>query len=535
MSNERQGGNRPSDEAAAAQARIEALEAARRALGDEVRAAAVARQHSAGKLSARERIAALVDPGSFQEIGAFIEPKRDTFDTDHLQAPADGVVTGYARVDGRPICLAAFDYTVLGGSNGRIGGHKFEKLAEQALEHGHPFVMLLDGGGHRIQEGLDSRHFAEGARFFQAMMDLSGWVPLVAAMMGPGFAGPSNFAGLADFVVMVRGTATMGIAGPALVRAGTGEVVDKDELGGADVQVDRNGLADLGVDSDAQALAAIRSYLSYLPSNAAQPAPITACDDPVERRDESLLTAVPGNSRRAYDVRKVVGAIVDRDSVFEIKPTHAKNLVTCFARMNGRPVGIIANQPMHIAGTLDSPACEKGAHFVSVCDAFGLPLVYLIDLPGFMLGSGAERSGLARRSARLLFELGQASVTRVSVVLRKGYGLGYIAMCGGRSFDADLCVAWPTAEICAMSVEGAVDVAYQKQVAAAADPAARRAELIGRFREQLGALHAAGHFGIDDVIDPRDTRPLLIATLDRCGPRKRNQRRLNRRHAISPI
>lgn len=523
------------DEAAAARARVEALQAARAALGDEGRAQAVARQHAAGKLSARERIALLADPGSFQEIGAFIEPKRDTFDTGHLQAPADGVVTGYARVDGRPVCLAAFDYTVLGGSNGRIGGHKLEKLAEQALEHGHPFVMLLDGGGHRIQEGLDSRHFAEGSRFFHAMVQLSGWVPVVAAMMGPGFAGPSNFAGLADFVVMVRGTSTMGIAGPALVKAGTGEVVDKDELGGAHVQADRYGIADLAADSDAQALEAIRRYLSYLPASAAEPAPVLACDDPAQRRDESLLTAVPGNSRRAYDMRKVIGAIVDRDSVFEIKPGYAKNLVTCFARLDGRPVGIVANQPLHIAGTLDAAACEKGAHFVSVCDAFGLPLVYLIDLPGFMLGSGAERSGLARRSARLLFELGQASVTRISVVLRKGYGLGYIAMCGGRSFDADLCVAWPTAEICAMSVDGAVDVAYQKQVAAAEDPAAKRAELIARFREQLGAMHAAGHFGIDDVIDPRDTRPLLIATLQRCGTRKRNLRDIGKRHAISPI
>ncbi len=531
----RPGGAAQEDEAAAALARVEALQAAREALGDAARAQAVARQRAAGKLTARERIALLADAGSFQEIGAFIEPKRDTFDTGDLQAPADGVVTGYARIDGRPVCLASFDYTVLGGSNGRVGGHKLEKLADQALEHGLPFVMLLDGGGHRIQEGLDSRHFAEGFPFFTTMVQLSGWVPVVAAIMGPGFAGPSNFAGLADFVVMVRGTSTMGIAGPALVKAGTGEIVDKDELGGAQAQADRYGIADLAADSDAQALAAIRGYLSYLPANAGEPAPVRACDDPAQRRDESLLAAVPGNSRRAYDVRKVVAAIVDRDSVFEIKPTYAKNLVTCFARLDGRPVGIVANQPLHLAGTLDAPACEKGAHFVSICDAFGLPLVYLIDLPGFMLGSGAERSGLARRSARLLFELGQASVTRMSVVLRKGYGLGYIAMCGGRSFDADLCVAWPTAEICAMSVEGAVDVAYQKQVAAAEDPAARRAELIGRFREQLGAMHAAGHFGIDDVIDPRDTRPLLIATLQRCGPRKRNLRGSGRFHAISPI
>jgi propionyl-CoA carboxylase beta chain len=382
---------------------------------------------------------------------------------------------------------------------------------------------------------LDSRHFAEGSQFFQQMATMSGWVPVVSAMMGPGFAGPSNFAGLSDFVVMVRGSSTMGIAGPALVKAAIGETIDMDSLGGAQVQTDRHGLADLAADSDTEVLALIRRYLSYLPSNAQQPAPVVDGTDPPDRRDESLLSVVPENSRRAYDIRKVIGSIADAESVFEIKPGYARNLVTCFARFGGRPVGIVANQPLHLAGTLDAPACEKGAHFVSICDAFGLPLIYLIDLPGFLLGSAAERSGLARRSARLLFELGQASVTRISVVLRKGYGLGYIAMCGGRSFDADLCVAWPTAEICAMSVEGAVDVAYQKRISAAADPAAARAALISNFRQQLGPMHAAGHFGIDDVIDPCDTRPIIIATLERCGARKQHQRRTARHHAISPI
>lgn len=517
------------------EAPIETVRRARQALGDEARAAAIARQHAAGKLSARERIAKLTDAGSFQEIGAFIEPKRTTADTEALHAPADGVITGYAKIEGRSVCVAAFDYTVLGGSNGRVGGAKLDKLAEQALEHGYPIVLLLDGGGHRIQEGLDSAHFASGSRFFQTMARMSGWVPVVAAIMGPGFAGPSNFAGVSDFVVMVRGTSTMGIAGPALVKAGTGEEFDNESLGGAQVQVDRYGLADVGADSDEHALELLRRFLSYLPSNAGQPAPVIACEDPVDRREESLLTVVPENSRRAYDVRRVVNAIVDQDSAFEIRPTYAKNLVTCFARLGGRPVGIVANQPMQLAGTLDVPACEKAAHFVSLCDAFGLPLVYLVDVPGFLLGGAAERSGLARRSARMIYELGQATVTRISIVLRKGYGLGYIAMCGGRSFDADLCVAWPTAEICAMSVEGAVDVAYRKQVQSAPDPAARRAELIARFRSQLGALNAASEFGVDDVIDPRDTRPLLIATLERCGPRKLHLRFPERRHGISPI
>ena len=509
--------------------------ARRQGTGDAARPAAIARQHALGKLSARERIALLVDPGSFQEIGGLVEPKRDTFDTESLQAPFDGVITGHARIDGRPACVCAFDFTVLGGSNGRIGEYKVERLATHALEHGCPFVMLLDGGGHRIQEGLDSRHFAQGSHYFQTAVALSGWVPTVAAVMGPGFAGPSNFAALCDFVVMVRGTSTMGIAGPALVAAATGEVADKEAIGGAAVQADRNGLADIAAGDDAEAIALVRAYLGYLPSNARLPAPPATACGPDEAAEAGLIDVMPDNPRKPYDIGDVIAGVVDRASFFELKPGFAPNLVVGFARLEGRAVGIVANQPLHLAGTLDAKACEKGAHFVSVCDAFGLPLVYLVDVPGFLVGSQAEDTALARRSARLLFELGQATVPRVSVVLRKGYGLGYIAMCGGRSFDADLCVAWPTAEICAMSVEGAVDVAYQRQVRSAPDPLRKREQLIGRFREQLGALHAAAHFGIDDVIDPRDTRSVVAATLERCLPRKGSRAWPDKPHGISPI
>ncbi|MES2529586.1 MAG: carboxyl transferase domain-containing protein [Pseudomonadota bacterium] len=509
--------------------------AKRDSLADAARPAAIARQHALGKLTARERIALLVDPGSFHEVGGLVEPKRDTFDTESLKAPFDGVITGHAQIDGRPVCLCAFDFTVLGGSNGRIGEMKVERLALHALEHGCPFVMLLDGGGHRIQEGLDSRHFAQGSRYFQTAVALSGWVPTVAVVMGPGFAGPSNFAALCDFVVMVRGTSTMGIAGPALVVAATGEVADKETLGGAAVQADLNGLADLAAGDDAEALALVRGYLGYMPSNAGERAPTAMPREPDAEAEAGLATVMPDNPRKPYDIGDVIGGIVDDASFFELKPGFAPNLVVGLARLEGRAVGIVANQPLHLAGTLDAKACEKGAHFVSVCDAFGLPLVYLVDLPGFLVGSQAEDTALARRSARLLFELGQASVPRVSVVLRKGYGLGYIAMCGGRSFDADLCVAWPTAEICAMSVEGAVDVAYQKQVRAADDPAARREALIAGFRSQLGALHAAEHFGIDDVIDPRDTRSVVVATLARCLPRKKSRAWPEKAHGISPI
>jgi propionyl-CoA carboxylase beta chain len=519
----------PSQEALAA------VRAAKEALSDQARPGAVERQHKLGKLSARERIAALVDHGSFHEVGALVQPKRDVMGTEKLQAPADGVLAGYASIDGRPIGLCAFDFTVLGGSNGRVGEHKVERIAAHCLEHGCTLVLLLDGGGHRIQEGLDSRHFAEGSRYFQIAANLSGWVPTVAVVMGPGFAGPSNFAALCDFVVMVRNTSTMGIAGPALVTAATGEVADKDALGGAAAQADRNGLADLVADSDEHALQQVRDYLSFMPDNATAAPRLKSPVEPDPVDEERLATILPDNPRHAYDIRAVIRGICDRESCFELKPTFAPNLVTCLARLAGRPVGILANQAQHMGGTLDARACEKGAHFISLCDAFGLPLVYLVDVPGFLVGSAAEDSALARRSGRLLFELAQATVPRLSVILRKGYGLAYIAMCGGRSFDADLCVAWPTAEICAMSVEGAVDVAYAKKVASAPDPQRAREALIQQIRGQLGSLHAAEHFGIDDVIDPLETRGALIATLERCQPRKHGRQRSPRQHGISPI
>ena len=507
----------------------------RRAVLDEGRPEAVERQHALGKLTARERIARLADDASFREIGGLIQPSRETPHTADLDAPADGVVTGSATIGGRAVNLASFDFTVIGGSNGKAGAAKVARCSRRSLHDGVPLVMLLDGGGHRIQEGLDARHFAWGFEFFHYQAQLSGWVPMAAAVLGPGFAGPSNFAALADFVVMTRGPATMGVAGPALVRAATGEDLGKEELGGARVQADLNGIADLAAGTEGEALEAVRRFLSYLPGNAAEPPPVVDSGDPPDRCDESLATAVPANPRRAYDVRRVISAIADHDSVFEIKPGYARNIVTALARLAGRPVGFVANQPQHLAGTLDSPACEKAAHFVSMCDAFGLPLVFLVDVPGFLVGSAAERSGLARRSGRMLYELGQATVPRCTVVLRKGYGLAYIAMCGGRSFDADLCLAWPTAEISAMSIEGAVDVAYRREIQSSPDPAARRAEFISQFRDQLGAVQAAEGFGVDDVIDPRHTRPILIERLERASGARHAMPRPPKRHGISPV
>ncbi|MDP6872655.1 MAG: carboxyl transferase domain-containing protein, partial [Alphaproteobacteria bacterium] len=451
-----------------------------------------------------------------------------------LDAPADGIIIGSGLIDGRPAAVMSHDYTVLGGSTGRHGSYKANRAIIKSMDDGIPLVALLEGGGHRIQDGQDSRHFAAGSPVFQHFARNSGWVPQAMAMLGQGFAGPTNYAALADFVVMVRGQATMGMAGPALVKAGLGEDIDKETLGGAMMQTNRYGISDLAVDTEDEALAAVQRFLSYLPPNARQPLPIHPTDDPVGRAEEELLEIIPASPRKSYDVRRIIELISDKGSVFEKKPSYARNIVTSFARLNGRPVGFVANQARHLAGMLDVKACEKASHFIALCDAFGLPLVMLIDVPGFAIGSEAEKAGLGRRSGRLMFEMGQATVPRVTIVLRKGYGGGYYAMGGGTAFDNNATFAWPTAEICAMSVEGSVDVAYRRDYEQAEDPAARRQEIIDIFKNQLGARRAAEAFGIDEVIDPRQTRRVLCDTFDRSPPR-RPDKHPPRLRSISPI
>ena len=501
---------------------------------DSGRPEAVQKQHRGSRMTARERIAELCDTDSYREIGDLVEPVRDTAFNANLVAPADGVVIGTGKIDGRYAMVTAHDFTVLGGSTGIVGADKTNRAVALAVERGIPLVMMLEGGGHRIQDGQDSRHFARTTGVFDGMARLSGWAPFVTAMMGVGFAGPTNYSSMADFVVMIRGQSTMGLAGPALVKAGTGEEIDKEALGGAAVQTDRNGLADLAVDSEAEVFDAIRTFLSYFPSNCREPVPFGAPDSGAGGDAEELLDIVPSNLRKSYDVRRVIGTVVDAGSFFELKPTYAPNITTGLARLAGGPVGFIANQPMKMAGMLDARACEKSARFIAMCDAYGIPLVFLIDVPGFAIGSGAESTALGRRSGRLFYELSHATVPRISIVLRKGYGAGYFAMAGGRSFDADACIAWPTAEICAMSVEGAVDVAYRRDYESADDPGGRWQELIETFKGQLGALRAAEHFGIDTVIDPRDTRSFLIETLAAC-PARRLSKHPPKYRSISPI
>jgi len=514
---------------------MEEVSAARLSALDEGRPRAVERQRKRNKMTARERLAALCDTASFREVGGLVQPMQEQETATTLEAPADGLITGTGRIEGRPVMLVASDYTALGGSIGHVGRQKMLRAMRRAGDSGMPFVMLHDGGGHRIQDGQDARSFSQGTHVFDLFSQLSGWVPVVSAVMGPAFAGPTNYSAMADFVVMVRGQSAMGMAGPALVKAAIGEEIDVEDLGGASMHADTSGIVHLAVESEEACLDSIRRYLSYLPPNAAAPPVDCPCDDPVDRRDETLLDSVPANLRKGYDVRPIIRTIADRDSVFEIRPSFGRNIVTAFCRLGGRSVGVIANQPLVAAGMIDVAASEKAAHFIAVCDAFGLPLVYLIDVPGNAIGSAAERAGLGRRSGRMLFELGCATVPRISVVLRRGYGGAYIMMNGGQpSFGAEGCFIWPSAEICAMSVEGSVDVAYRNEYRNAADPARRRQELIDGIRAKLGPLRAAEHFHVDDVIDPRDTRSVLIRTLAD-APRRRPAGSYPRHRPISPI
>lgn len=502
------------------------------ALLDEERSEAVRRQHDRGKLTARERVALLVDEDSFREIGALARPEAPAPRGDLLLG--DGIITGTARIHGRPVVLTVSDYTVAGGSNGLVGNEKWRRCAEIAAARGIPLVMLFDGGGHRIHEGLDARDFAGGFDIQEMQTRLSGWVPMVAAILGPGYGQPTLGASMCDFVVAVRGMATIGMAPPALVRAATGENTDAEALNGADIQASY-GSVDLAVDTEAEALDALRWYLDLLPSNAEAELPREVSATPRKDASAAIDSTVPADLRQAYDMAEVIAGIVDEDSEVELKAAYAPNMITTLARIEGRPIGIIANQPLALAGMLDAAAADKAAHFTSLCDAFGIPLLALIDLPGLAVGSDAERSGLARSSARLSLELGSATVPTFTVVARKGYGGGYVIMSGGRTFHPELVAAWPHAETAVMAPETAIELVFQRELAESADPEKRRKELTTQFRDQLGALRGAEGFGYDVVIRPSQTRAWLADLLP-VLPRHRMMQTLTpRRHSVSPL
>ena len=491
----------------------------------------IAKQHAAGKLTARERIDLLVDPGTFVELGIHAGPHFAQRAMDGKEAPADGVITGWGDVDGRPVAIAAYDFTVMAGSMGMTGELKVGRLRELALQKRIPLIWLLDSAGARIQEAAGSL-FAGSGHLFREEVTMSGVVPLVAGMLGPCAAGTAYIPGLSDFVPMVVGQGAMALAGPHLTKAVTGEEISMEDLGGARVHCRKSGVGDLECKDDAECIEAIKTYLSYFPSNCEQKPPVRETDDPEDRMSEKLLDIVPESNRHPYDMYELIREIVDDGEIFDIKPRFAKTIITCLARFGGMPVGIVANQPKHLGGILENDSADKAARFVNLCDAFSIPLVFLQDVPGFMVGSKVEHAGIIRHGAKMLYAVSRATVPKITVVVRKAYGAGYYVM-NGKAYEPDLIVAWPSAEISVMGAEGAVNIIGRSAIEASDDPDATREAMLEQVRKQIDVYIAARNATIDDVIDPRETRPTIIRGL-RMAATKRVERPW-RKHGVMPV
>lgn len=512
-----------------------------RAMGGEER---VAKQHARGKLDVRQRMERLLDPGTFQETGLLATDQGVLPEEWPRPSPADGVVCGTGRIEGRLVAVAGYDFSVYGGSIGAIGEKKVGRLRELALRNRIPMVWLIDSAGARIHSessfggggtsgaGMQISQFADTGYLFREEVVMSGVVPLVAAMMGPGAAGTAYIPGLADFVPMVKGTSSIAIGGPYLVKSVVGEDIGEEELGGSKVHCAVSGVADLELKSDDDCLSAIRKYLSYFPSSAGEKPPARAAIPPPEGWEEKILDLLPEESRRAYDMRKLLALVVDGGELFEIKPGWAKNIVTALARIDGRSVGIVANNPMYFGGILDVNASDKAARFINLCDAYEIPLCFFQDVPGFMVGSKVEQQGIIRHGAKMLYAVATATVPKMTVVVRKGYGAGYYVMCG-RAYEPDVLVAWPTAEISVMGPEGMVSIAAHKMLEQAEDPKALQAQLADALRPQIDPFRVAALGLVDDVIDPRETRATLIRGLDLTA--NKAVERPYRKREISPV
>jgi acetyl-CoA carboxylase carboxyltransferase component len=491
----------------------------------------IAVQHERGKLTARERIDLLVDPGTFVELGIQAGPHFSQRAMEGKEAPADGVITGWGDVDGRTCCIAAYDFTVMAGSMGVTGETKVGRLREMALQKRMPLIWLLDSAGARIQEASGSI-FAGSGHLFREEVTMSGVVPLIAAMMGPCAAGTAYVPGLSDFVPMVVGQGAMALAGPHLTKAVTGEDISMEDLGGAKVHCRKSGVGDLEVKDDVECIAAVKSYLSFFPSNCEETPPLRDVSDPEDRMSEKLLDIVPESSRQPYDMYDVIREIVDDGEIFDIKPKFARTIITCLARFGGRPAGIVASQPKHLGGILENDSADKAARFINLCDAFNIPLVFLQDVPGFMVGSKVEHAGIIRHGAKMLYAVSRATVPKVTVIVRKAYGAGYYVMCG-RAYEPDLIVAWPSAEISVMGPEGAVNIIGRSAIEASDDPDATREQMLAEIKKSIDPYIAAKNDLIDDVIDPRETRPTIVRGLEMAKD-KRIERPW-RKHGVMPV
>lgn len=487
------------------------------------------KQHKGGKLTARERVNKLVDPESFQEIGMFVEHRSTLFGMEGKDLPSEGVVTGAASVGGRLVHLASQDFTVAGGSAGEFHSVKIADAMAQSLKTGSPFVFINDSGGARVQEGIDSLS-GYGKVFYHNVM-LSGAVPQISLICGPCAGGAAYSPALTDFIIQTR-KAQMFITGPQVIKQVTGETVTSDGLGGADVHMSTSGVIHFIAEDDTDAIELCKKLLSFLPSNNLEDPPECEGDRRVIR-DEALNEIVPADGKKGYDVRDVISRIIDFGDFLEVQSGYAQNIVIGFARITGRPVGIVANQPCVNAGVLDINASNKASRFVRFCNAFNLPLVTLVDVPGFMPGVQQEHGGIIRHGAKLLFAYSAATVPKITVILRKAFGGAYLAMCA-KDLGADRVFGWPMAEIAVMGPEGAAEIVFRKELDAASDKKAKRTELADEYREAFANPYvAAGRSLIDAVIEPADTRKCVAQTLEYLHTKR--ELRPNKKHGLMPL
>ncbi len=470
----------------------------------------IARQHARGKMTARERIGLLLDKGSFKEVDVFVTHQRDDVGLEKI--PGDGVVTGYGTINGRLVYIYSQDFTVFGGTVSWTHAQKICKIMDMAMKNGAPVIGMNDSGGARIQEGVHG--LAGYAEIFFRNVMASGVVPQISIIMGPCAGGAVYSPALTDFVVMVKETSQMFVTGPDVVKTVTQEEVTFEELGGASVHASKSGVAHFAAENEEDALFVVQHLLDYLPSNNMEdPPPVAPQDDPL-RQDLELDNIVPDNPNRPYDMKTVIRHIVDDGQFFEVHEHWAMNIIVGFARLGGRSIGIVAQQPAVLAGVLDVEASQKSARFVRFCDAFNIPLIVLEDVPGFMPGLNQEHGGIIRHGAKLLYAFSEATVPKITVIVRKAYGGAYCVM-NPRHLGADMVLAWPSAEIAVMGPEGAVNVISRREIAAADDPEQRKAELVAEYRQRFANPYVAASSGfIDNVIEPHETRPRLINTLE---------------------
>ena len=472
---------------------------------------AIEKQHAKGKYTARERIDMLLDPGSFEEMDMFKLHRCTNFGMEKKQYLGDGVVTGSGTIDGRLVYVFAQDFTVNGGSLSETMAEKICKVMDQAMKMGAPCIGLNDSGGARIQEGINA--LGGFAEIFQRNIMASGVVPQISGIFGPCAGGAVYSPALTDFTLMMEGTSYMFLTGPKVVKTVTGEDVSQEDLGGASVHSTKSGVTHFTAQTEEEGLATIRTLLSYIPQNNMEEAPRKECTDPIDRMEDSLNEIIPDNPNKAYDMYQVIGSIVDNGEFFEIQKDYARNIIIGFARFNGQSVGIIANQPNCYAGVLDCNASRKGARFVRFCDAFNIPLVTLVDVPGFLPGTGQEYNAVILHGAKLLYAYGEATIPKVTVTLRKSYGGSHIVM-SCKQLRGDLNYAWPSAEIAVMGAEGAVAVLYAKDAKTAEDPKSFLAEKEAEYNKLFTNPYQAAKYGyIDDVIEPRNTRFRIIRAL----------------------